>query len=158
MTSVHAVVARTYLGPEPEGDPHVRVSVFAGPDPDHRAHLGVLVARRSESDELIRRLGDPEPRAMGGDQCVAHLHRERVPMERHHVWPLGRGGPDTAANMVWLCANGHGSVHYLLDAELRRGEPLPWPERRRYGLRVRRVAEAGVLAVNERRVVTVDLL
>ncbi len=32
--------------------PHVRVAVFAGPDAQHRAHLGTLTARKEEADAL----------------------------------------------------------------------------------------------------------
>ena len=36
---------------------HVHITVFAGPDPDHRAMLGTLAARRGEeADEIVRRL------------------------------------------------------------------------------------------------------
>lgn len=36
---------------------HVRVAVFAGPDPDHRAQCGVLVMRRPEAEALQALLG-----------------------------------------------------------------------------------------------------
>lgn len=41
--------ARTAAG---YGD-HVTVSVFAGPDADHRAHVGTLIMRASEADALV---------------------------------------------------------------------------------------------------------
>ena len=34
------------------GGPHVLVTVFAGPDAQHRANLGTLVARRDEAAAL----------------------------------------------------------------------------------------------------------
>lgn len=37
---------------------HVRVVVFAGPDPDHRAQCGVLVMRRNEGEALQALLGE----------------------------------------------------------------------------------------------------
>jgi hypothetical protein len=87
-------------------------------------------------------------RAMGRT-CAVHNHREDVPLERHHVWPLGHLGPDVPANIVTLCANAHGSVHSLLDQARKVGgvDKVPWLVRRRYGRRVRRVAEAGYQAI-----------
>jgi hypothetical protein len=38
------------------GGPHIRVSVFAGPDREHRALVGVLTFRRGEDNEFIRRM------------------------------------------------------------------------------------------------------
>jgi hypothetical protein len=82
--------------------------------------------------------------AMGKD-CAAHTHRELVPLEAHHIHPLGRGGPDTKANKIMLCANAHSAVHdLLLLVEGSRGWPeAPWAARRLYGWRVRRIAKQG---------------
>lgn len=41
-----------------EGGAHIDVSVFAGPDRDHRARVGVLTFRRGEDNEFIRRVED----------------------------------------------------------------------------------------------------
>ena len=93
----------------------------------------------------------PEPGAYGvqmGTACAVHRHRELVPLHVHHVQPLGLGGADVAANEVTLCANGHYSVHALLDALL--AGPVPWRVRRRYGLRVRALAERGYRAARGR--------
>lgn len=80
-----------------------------------------------------------------GYTCVAHHHRALVPIEVHHVWPLGKGGPDVEANRVPLCANAHGAVHYLLDAALKAGnmDRVPWSYKRRFGTEVRRLALLG---------------
>jgi hypothetical protein len=53
MTSVSAS-----RHPFDEADTHVDVSVFAGPDRDHRALVGVLTFRRGEENEFIRRVED----------------------------------------------------------------------------------------------------
>ncbi len=42
----------------------------------------------------------------------------------HHVWPVGAGGPDTAANRVTICSNGHDAVHATMW-ELVNGRPPP---------------------------------
>ena len=83
-----------------------------------------------------------------GRACAAHLHREDVPLEVHHIWPMGDGGPDRAHNRVTLCANAHGAVHDLIDKGRRLKVPagtlaLPWAVRRRYGRRIRQLADQG---------------
>lgn len=92
--------------------------------------------------------------AMGRD-CWAHTHREDVPMELHHVWPKGQGGPDVKANRVMICSNAHSATHDLLAKMLKASNPaLPWALRRRYGRKVRRLAEAGYRGVTSRVVQT----
>jgi 5-methylcytosine-specific restriction endonuclease McrA len=91
---------------------------------------------------------------MMGRECFVHRHRDDVPLEVHHVFPKGLGGPDVTANRVTVCSNGHGSVHSLLDKMLKaHTEKVPWRVRRRYGRKVRRLAAAGYLAVTSRAIV-----
>lgn len=78
-----------------------------------------------------------------GTGCAVHRHRELVPLNVHHIHPLGLGGRDVPANRVTLCANAHYSVHALLDLMLDAAGPVPWPVRRRYAWRVRQIAAAG---------------
>lgn len=82
-----------------------------------------------------------------GMQCAVHKHRELVPLHTHHVHPLGEGGEDVKGNEVIVCANGHYSVHALLDLMLKfhrqAGEPVPWIRRRMYGRKVRAMAQRG---------------
>lgn len=52
---------------------HVRCIVFAGPDPDHRAHSGVLVLLPDEAQALTERLQQPDDAL-----DVAHLERQRA--------------------------------------------------------------------------------
>lgn len=79
--------------------------------------------------------------------CGAHVHDSLVPIERHHVWPLGYHGPNTKDNIVELCCNAHSDVHYLLERLLKTGDNVPWEEERTYGRGVRVVAQRGYLAV-----------
>lgn len=82
-------------------------------------------------------------RGASGRDCAVHVHRSLVPIEVHHIHPLGMGGPDVAANRVRVCANGHSSTHYALDLlRAYRGRP-PWRLYVRYGWRVRRLARRG---------------
>lgn len=80
--------------------------------------------------------------AMGKD-CTVHHHDDLVPIESHHVWPLGYHGPNTKANQERVCANGHSSIHYLLEAMLK-GRHV---DLREFGPGVRRLAFAGYVAV-----------
>lgn len=92
------------------------------------------------------------PRGRMGTECKVHRHREWVPTEDHHIFPKGYGGPNVASNRVLICANAHGSVHYLLDAMLRTNDGrLPWSYRRRFGKGVRRLAERGYAEVMKAR-------
>ena len=80
-----------------------------------------------------------------GTTCIAHRHASLVPLERHHVWPLGDGGPNIADNLIDICCNGHFSIHSLLDLARKHGsmEAVPWETRRRYGPTIRRYATLG---------------
>ncbi len=57
------------------------------------------------------------------------------------MWPLGDGGPNIAANRVVTCANGHNSIHSLIDL-YRRG-PVLGEVTRRYTAEERRLAQLG---------------
>jgi hypothetical protein len=88
--------------------------------------------------------------AMGRD-CAAHKHREDVPLEVHHVHPVGDGGPNVKTNRVSVCSNAHGAIHDLLDKGRKvAGGPnaLPWLVRIRYGRGVRKLAQAGWDAIH----------
>jgi 5-methylcytosine-specific restriction endonuclease McrA len=82
-----------------------------------------------------------------GTTCAVHHHREKVPLNDHHIWPLGHDGPDLAWNRVTLCMNGHGSVHAYLDLLLDHDGKLPWKVRREYGRHVRALAQKGYDAI-----------
>jgi len=78
-----------------------------------------------------------------GTECACHNHREHVPIERHHVWPLGMGGPDDAANKVVVCANAHYSIHAALDLLVKSEGQPPAEAWSHYGWKVRRLARRG---------------
>lgn len=63
--------------------------------------------------------------------------------EVHHVWPLGDGGPNIAANRVVACATGHNNIHALVDAYRRAGGDPGWETRRRYARLERHYAAVG---------------
>jgi len=75
------------------------------------------------------------------------IHARHIPRSHlnhlHHVWPLGRGGPNIAANRVPICPTGHTSVHLLLDMFiLHRGRP-PYGFIRSYPYAERELAALG---------------
>jgi hypothetical protein len=76
-----------------------------------------------------------------GTTCAVHKHRSYVPMERHHVWPLGMGGPNIAANLITVCCNGHYEIHeYLRQLILHGQAPANW---RHFSPKVRAYALSG---------------
>ena len=74
--------------------------------------------------------------------CACVVDHSPVPVELHvhHVHPLYAGGPDTAANKVWICPTSHVAVHELLRAYERAGGLPAWETRRRFGRYVRDLA------------------
>lgn len=92
---------------------------------------------------------------MMGRDCWAHRHRDDVPLEDHHVWPVGNGGPNVRTNKVRICSNAHSATHDLLTKMLAAGTTsVPWKLRRRYGRKVRRLAAAGYKAIHLRVIVS----
>lgn len=83
------------------------------------------------------------PATASGRDCAVHVHRSLVPIEVHHVWPLGMGGPNRAGNRVRVCSNGHSSAHDYLDLLVAGQGSVPWRMAVRYGWRVRRLAKRG---------------
>jgi len=78
-----------------------------------------------------------------GTECQCHSHRENVPIERHHVWPLGMGGPEEDGNIVKVCANAHHSIHAFLDHLVKTGGDPDPTLAKMYGWKVRRLARRG---------------
>lgn len=77
-----------------------------------------------------------------GIKCAVHRHYSRVPLEEHHVWPLGDGGPNLPLNKITVCANGHYEIHACLDM-LRKGIELTWRQKIGFGRKVRTYAGQG---------------
>ncbi len=75
------------------------------------------------------------------------IHREHTPAShinhRHHIWPLGLGGPDIEDNIVVVCPTGHSNIHDLLKYfQMHRGV-VPYRIMRRYSMGERKLAELG---------------
>lgn len=78
-------------------------------------------------------------------RCVSrHVPQvDAFELERHHVWPLGKGGPDTADNLRWLCGSTHNQVHRLWRFFERYDGVPPWWISRRFSPYVRTVVAVG---------------
>lgn len=76
-------------------------------------------------------------------ECTVHRHNDDPPIDAHHVWPLGMGGPDVPANIIPVCPNGHRDIHSYMRLLLTNPKP-PWTERRKYGRKTRFFAEQGL--------------
>lgn len=75
------------------------------------------------------------------------LHRKHMPEShvnhRHHIWPLGEGGPNTEDNIIVVCATGHYNIHDLLaHYKMHRGV-LPYSVTKRYSFEERKYAKLG---------------
>lgn len=58
-------------------------------------------------------------------RCVTEHRPKAVELDRHHIWPLYLGGPETADNLIWVCPNTHRATHELLRLYLKAGSPPP---------------------------------
>jgi hypothetical protein len=76
-----------------------------------------------------------------GVTCAVHVHREWVPIEAHHIWPKGMGGPDTAANKISVCANGHYSIHEVIRRLIAHNGELP--DAQHFSAKVKKLAMRG---------------
>lgn len=53
--------------------------------------------------------------------CVSEHRPAPLELDRHHVWPLALGGPDTDENILWCCPNCHRNTHEVLRLLIRGG-------------------------------------
>jgi hypothetical protein len=86
--------------------------------------------------------GQPMTMPMG-TSCSVHKHREWVPMEVHHIWPVGMGGPNVAANKVTVCCNAHYSIHEALRQLILHNGNVPLDTWKHFGVKVKHYAMQG---------------
>ena len=72
--------------------------------------------------------------------CVADHNPEPRDLERHHIWPLGRGGPDVAVNVVAICPSTHTNSHILERAWFKASGSPSWEIRRQFNFYTRELA------------------
>ena len=76
-------------------------------------------------------------------QCVGKHIPKPMELHKHHVWPIGEGGPDIKANLVLLCPTTHANVHRLWKLyEEYEGRP-PWHLINKYSEYARGIVERG---------------
>lgn len=75
------------------------------------------------------------------------LHTRHMPEShinhRHHIWPLGDGGPNISDNIVVVCATGHYNIHDLLQHYKFLMGKVPYSILRRYAVKEREYAKLG---------------
>lgn len=75
------------------------------------------------------------------------VHKRHIPEphvnHRHHVWPLGEGGPNIEDNIIAVCPTGHYSIHDLLKEYKLYNGKVPYSVTRSYSLGERKYAELG---------------
>lgn len=89
---------------------------------------------------------DPHSKVLTTSQ-PCQVHKRHIPEprqnQRHHVFPLGEGGPNIEDNIVVSCPTGHMNIHMLLrEFKLYSGK-VPYSVLRQYSLGERQYAELG---------------
>lgn len=76
------------------------------------------------SDEVVSRHQDPSRFC----KCMV-IHRP-APLElhRHHIHPLGMGGPDHWSNEVDVCPTTHANIHEIIRHMVKAGRMLSYNE------------------------------
>lgn len=87
----------------------------------------------------------PQPILQTAKPC--QVHNKHTPASHvndvHHVWPLGEGGPDIAANRVVVCATGHHNIHKLISLFKVHHGNVPYTELRTFAFEERNLAQLG---------------
>jgi len=79
--------------------------------------------------------------------ALCEVHRRHTPAshinDRHHVWPLGKGGPDIPENIITVCPTGHRNIHHLLESFIAHKGEVPTLKLRTYTRGERAAAKLG---------------
>lgn len=82
-----------------------------------------------------------------GTDCKVHVHHSMVPLEMHHIIPKAYGGTNIPENLVRICANGHGDVHFYLSLLFKFQGFVPWDQEKMFGTKVRSLAQRGFVGL-----------
>lgn len=85
--------------------------------------------------------------------CVASHAPQPEELEIHHIWPMGKGGPDTKENRIWRCPTSHCNIHDLERAWYKAGGEPSWEIRRRYSAQTRDLARRAYQSAQAGRLV-----
>lgn len=77
--------------------------------------------------------------------CMVHKRHspETHINHRHHVWPLGEGGPNIEDNIIVVCPTGHVNIHDLLQEHKLHMGKTPYSIVRQYTHLERAYADLG---------------
>jgi len=77
--------------------------------------------------------------------CIFHARHTPQPHvnHKHHVLPLGLGGPDVQDNEVVVCPTMHANIHTILDRAVKLSTFPPWEFLKRFGPADRQIARRG---------------
>lgn len=83
--------------------------------------------------------------ATGGKKCPCVGKHVPLPtvLHRHHIVPLGMGGPDIPENEIDICPNAHYNIHDLLYEYRRYKGTPPGSVRKHYSDWVQKYAKLG---------------
>lgn len=76
-------------------------------------------------------------------RCVGKHIPKPMELHKHHIWPLGEGGPNTKENLLLLCPSTHSNVHRLWRLYERYDGRPPWEFLKSYSEYARWVVERG---------------
>jgi len=115
------VSIRAEINTATSADTHNVVTVWAGPDPDHRANCGSLMMRPSEAKELLARIAAGE----SGSTVAEGVARDAITPQiaRHVLWrynAIGSEAPDAATRSLILLIS-------QADVAMRRRLALAYP-------------------------------
>ncbi len=100
--------------------------------------LGTGLTHAGQEPVEVLHVTTSQPCAVhGGHKPTSHVN------EIHHVWPLGQGGPNVAANRVVVCGTGHNSIHQLIDEYLQTKGVVPYSLLKQYTVGERQLAKLG---------------
>lgn len=76
-------------------------------------------------------------------QCVGKHIPKVMETEKHHIWPIGEGGPDIKENLLVLCPTTHSNIHKLWRIYEKVGGRPSWEILKNYSEFAREVVEKG---------------
>jgi predicted HNH restriction endonuclease len=75
--------------------------------------------------------------------CVATHRPPPAELHAHHVFPLGEGGPDTKANLIYICPTSHASAHKLWRLMDKHDGNLTTAQKSEFTRSVRKIVDTG---------------
>jgi hypothetical protein len=113
-------------------------------EPSHSTSTSGKRFTAAQIEQFLATGGHDHPLTMVmQEDCAVHKHHEWVPVNKHHIWPQGFGGPSTPDNLITLCTNGHYAIHEFIRQLILHGGTVPWTTAQHFGPKVRDIARIG---------------